>query len=92
MVAMTEMSEKRRKLTIEVFDGCPQVLPLLHEIHQFVRADDILLWLIRNKIKGSRFFEFYSQFEFSKIRFGKYVLTQIEHSKKLNLIAGKDLH
>ena len=85
------MNEVKRKKIMTVFGGFSDNLPLLHEVDHFVRSEQILDWLIKNNIVGKKFFDFYASFEFSKIRFGKFVLSRVEKSKKLHLIAGKDL-
>lgn len=46
-----------------LWDGYPQAVAVLGQLQQFKRFDEIILWLMRNKIRGKDLIDFFSDAE-----------------------------
>lgn len=51
------MNPRRRALNLSVIDGDFRVMPYLHHFDMYVRCDDMLTWLVKNKLTGKNFYE-----------------------------------
>lgn len=47
--------EKTRELMLAVFDGEARTLTQLHFMSNLERVDEVLTWLVKNKITGKKF-------------------------------------
>lgn len=58
---MTEELDEHqlRRVADWLYDGTPQVAHLMGQIRAFKKGDHILLWLVKNNIKGQRMIEFF---------------------------------
>lgn len=68
------------------------VLPILRILDGHVRCDEMLHWLIKNRISGRdvalmvRF-----QFEMSPLNFMKWLISQIDHHREMKpILVGRD--
>lgn len=86
------MNEERRRLMLEVNQGHPAGPPYLYHLDRFKRCDEILRWLIRNKITGERFIGWVrGEYEGSILRAGAAALQAIDReSGPRKIIGGKD--
>jgi hypothetical protein len=50
-----QLDPRIRDLMLEVWDGDRRVLPHLHRMENVVRLEEVLVWLVRQRITGSRF-------------------------------------
>lgn len=89
------MNPRRRALMFRVMDGRPDVLPYLHFLDRFVRCDDILSWLIENRLTGKQFLSWSKElFGVSMLKMAAFVLSRLEKQTgktKRPVIVGKDV-
>jgi hypothetical protein len=88
------MDDRRKAMILELSEGKINhpALPILHFLTGFVRCDEILKWLINNRMTGNDvvFFVNY-QFKRSQLDFAKWVLSKVDKDKELKRIyVGKD--
>lgn len=86
------MTEQKRQLMLEVMDGFPPNATLLYHLNSFTRCEQILLWLIKNRVTGKNLFEFHKvQFQGSILNMAKEILRRIDHNQELKpILVGKD--
>lgn len=89
------MTHERRELMLLCMDSereNPQMHYALHMCSQFYRCNDMIVWLIRNRLTGKNLLE-WIRFEHggSNFQMAKYVLTKVKREKLLQpVIAGQD--
>lgn len=55
-----ELSQDQLRCVADfLYDGTPKVAHLMGQIRAFKKSDRILLWLVRNNIKGQSMIEFF---------------------------------
>ena len=86
------MTPKRRALMFKVMDDKEEILSYLYHLNSFVRCDDILKWLIDNKLTGKEFLS-WAKFHFgvSILELASFVLAQIDKHRKPGIFFGKDV-
>lgn len=85
------MTGKRRELLLRLADGKKELLPAMWHMDRWVRADEMVDWLIRRGFTGDAFNElFMHQFNGSFLELGRFVLAQVEREKPKPIIAGRD--
>lgn len=88
------MTPKRRQLMLIVLDGRKEILPYLHIMYNFRACDEILAWLIENRLTGTNFLSWAeNNFGTSLLDVGAFVLKRLERdltSGKRAIIHGKD--
>jgi hypothetical protein len=88
------MTPRRRALMMRVMDSKPEILPYLHFLDRFARCDDILRWLIENRLTGQSFLEWAKQsFDISMMNMASFVLKRVEKDNSRDIrpiIMGKD--
>lgn len=76
------MTPHRRTLMHQVMDHQPAILPTLHFLDRFVRCDEMLQWLVDNKITGKEFLNFvHFKFPESQLSMAKFILKRIKKSR-----------
>lgn len=50
-----------RKVADYLYDGVPEVAHLMAQVRQFKDGDRVLLWLVKNKIRGQRMVDFFKE-------------------------------
>jgi len=75
-----------------VMDGNPQVLPYLHHFDRYHRCDEILAWLIKNRLTGKEFIawvkDLYPHLTFLSV--GHYILSKLKKDNR-PIVYGKDM-
>lgn len=63
-----------------------------HQLYNFVRFEEMLDWLIKNRITGKRFLEFVDvENEGSMLRVGSVILTRVHRDREpRKILAGRD--
>lgn len=87
------MSGKRRELMHCVMDGDFRIITFLHHVDGYRRCDEVLTWLVRNKITGKVFIE-WSQFHFghSLMEPIRYIRDQIDKEREAQpILFGRDV-
>lgn len=89
-----KISSQRRELIFKVLDDFinPGMLRVVHELTNYRYCDNILLWLIANKITGKELNEFLNiQFKGSILSMVQYVVKIINKDNEIKpIIYGKD--
>lgn len=84
-----------RDLMLMVIDGCPRAIPWMHMVWklEFFRLNEILAWLVKNKITGTEFVAFIEQgHERSVLGMLSYILMQVNRDLIVKpIIVGEDL-
>jgi hypothetical protein len=76
----------------QVMENNRECLPYLHHLDSYVRCDEILLWLIKNKLTGKNFIEWSkTHFGASMLRMTQFVLGKLEKVDKTSILYGRDL-
>lgn len=88
------MTDLRKRLILELSIGDINhpVLPILHFLTRFKRCDEILNWLLKNRLTGNEIvLAVKYQFQNSQLTFVKWVLSRIDKNKELKpIIVGVD--
>lgn len=86
------MTPVRRDLMLMVTDGTAGVLPYMHFFDQFYRCDDMLRWLIRQRLVGKEFMA-WAAFRIgrSMLDVAKYVLAEMDREDVKPVIFGRDV-
>lgn len=67
----------------QVMDGFQENLPILHQITQYVYHERMLDWLVKNKLTGKRFNEFYLyECKGSILSLGAFIIGRINSLEK----------
>ena len=53
------MTEQRRNLMLDAMDGHSELAPLMWHLDRLTRCDQVLMWLIKNKITGQKLNEYW---------------------------------
>lgn len=78
-----QMTENRRQLLLQICDGHPGLPPYLYHLTRFRRCDEILGWLVQNRITGKRFLEWVvGEHNRSILNAGAQVIARLEREKK----------
>lgn len=87
------MTERRRHMMLIIAESNQAVLPILHMIDDYVRCDDILDWIIRNRLTGEEVVSMIKfQFKMSPLTFIKWVLSKIDKERELRpILMGRDM-
>lgn len=89
-----KMTPKRRKLMFRVMDEQVGALPLLHHFNDYHRCDEILTWLIRNKLTGKNFMAWVQEHfaRNSLLEPARFILQKIDNEKeKRPILLGRDM-
>lgn len=87
------MTDSRRELILKCIDGDQRLLHLMHAFTMFYRCDEMLQWLIVNKLTGLALYDWSHSESFAGSYFqtAKFVLTKVKREKELQaVIGGKD--
>lgn len=87
------MDQRRRDLMFRVMNDQQEVAPYLHHFDQFRRCDEMLCWLIRNRLVGKEFLTWAKfQFGVSMLDVSKDILKRLENNDQTKaIIYGKDI-
>lgn len=90
------MTQKRRELMFKVMADCAPIGFYLHHFDQFHRCDDMLTWLISNRLTGKEFLEWTKyHFSGSMLDTSRYILSKLEklgRGERRRVILGRDMH
>lgn len=88
-----KLDPRVRDLCLVVVDGHLPVTQLLYWLSSLHRFDEVLEWLIRNKITGKKLVGYFeNEHEASLIKFSAYVLRRVNRDLESKpLIVGKDI-
>jgi hypothetical protein len=87
------MTPETRGNIFRVMDGVtkPEMLHLMHQVSNFVRRDEILVWLLRNSMRGEPLLNWFKfEWKHSVFELVKYILGNIDKQKKLKILHGVD--
>lgn len=77
------MSPSVRYKIFKVMDGYMENLPILHQVTQYVYHERMLDWLVKNKLTGKRFNEFYLyECKGSILSLGAFIIGRINSLEK----------
>lgn len=81
------MTEKRRDLIFQLTEGNLKLLPLMHELTQYERCDEVLAWLVGRKITGEDLWEYYTKIWSNRIlSMTQFILMRIDRNKEIKPI------
>lgn len=86
------MNEYRRELLFRVLDDEPKLLPTLHQLDHYVRCDDMLRWLIQNRLTGKNLLSWMNlYFPKSILNMPEFILFKIKKDlEQKPVVYGKD--
>lgn len=89
---VNQLNERKRKLMLQVWDGHDPVVPWLHTMDNLYRCEEILSWLINNKLVGIRFIQYLRHdHENSLLKMCSHILkTVLGYNEPRPIVAGKD--
>lgn len=92
MVYDLRMTDRRRDLLLRVMDGDYAALPFLHHFDShFVRCDEILEWLIKNRLTGREFVAWTRMWKgTTPFSLGRFILSRVQKDQEQKIIHGKD--
>jgi hypothetical protein len=87
------MTALRRRLIFRVADGYDPCLPILHFLDSMHRCDEILGWLIGNRLTGKNLCEFLQiQFGNSMLNMTKFIFMKLDKvTEKQAILLGRDV-
>lgn len=88
-----DLTDYTRGLIFRAMDGVQtsEMIFLMSQIHNFTRCDDILSWLIRNKITGYRLINWFKEdCHKSVLEMGSYILSVLKRDAKTPVLYGVD--
>jgi hypothetical protein len=93
MRARNPMTAQRRKLIFAVADGYDPALHILAFLDSLERCDDVLRWLIANRMTGKALCEFlHVQFGNKMLAMTKFILKRIDKTREEQaLFLGRDV-
>lgn len=87
------MDTNRRMKMLKILDGQPELPTLLWHFDKLSRCDEVLDWLIKNRVTGKRLVEFYETYNCSILSCASDILKRINAETVAGkIIAGKDYH
>lgn len=84
------MTNQKRNLILDLAEGNRDCLNIIYQLDQYKRADEMLFWLFKNKIKGIKLIEVFKSVNSSSLSLATGILQRIENDKKLS-IKSKDM-
>lgn len=90
-MSIEEITPYRKELILRVADGDFRVMTFIHQLEYTYKREEIYRWLIRHKITGNNFYNFWLYHGSSFIRVVKYILRQIHDENLTELRVGRDL-
>ena len=87
------LTDQTRVLIFRTMDGVQssEMLHLMSQVYNFTRCDDILRWLISNKITGYRLLSWFREdCHKSVLEMGSYILSMIKKQSKAPVLYGVD--
>jgi hypothetical protein len=88
------MTNQRRELIFRAMDGNHNALPILHFISNWYRCDQIISWLIENRITGTQLCQFANkQFGNKLLSMCQFILMKLDHHNEVRPVyVGKDVY
>lgn len=78
------MSEVTRELLLKVIDGHPDTPRIAYMVYQFRRRDEMLAWLVANRLTGSNLANWVqTNCGGSNFAAAKFVLTKVKREREL---------
>lgn len=75
----------------KVMDGNQEVLRYLYHFYHYVRCDDILVWLIKNKLTGKEFISWAkTHFGMYHLAVGNFIIAKINQDPSYKILHGRD--
>lgn len=75
----------------KVMDGNPDVVRYLHHFDSYTRCEDMLKWLIKNKLTGNEFIHWAKNtFGVYYLAVGKFILEQLNKDDSYKILHGRD--
>ncbi len=90
-MSIQEISPYRKELILKVADGDYRVMPFVHQLEYTYKREEIYRWLIRHRITGAEFYNFWMFHGSSFIRVVKHILRQIHDDKLNEVCVGRDI-
>lgn len=84
------MSDRVRYLILQCVDTKQSLLPLMYNIYHFSRHEEVLSYLVRQKITGDKLLTFQREFNNSVFEMVKYIVEKIDHREKHTIQYGLD--
>lgn len=85
------MNLKTREMFLQIIDGDQRLLPIMYQAYRFVRCDEILTYLVGNKITGNKLLEYYITQNSSPLNLMSDILRRVDKNKqKQKVLAHKD--
>lgn len=86
------MNAMTRILFLKVIDGQQEILPTMYQLSSYRDCDGVLLWLIKNKLTGKNFKEwFIGNFESSVLNMIKWVeMKRFGEKEYKPILGGRD--
>lgn len=76
-----------------ILEDEPKVLPDLYFLDSFIRCEEILRWLIANRLTGKDFLEWRNYlFGNSQLEMVQFILSKLDKSEKQPIFYGKDFY
>jgi hypothetical protein len=87
-----DMTQVRRELILRFCDDRTDVFPFAFHLNAMVRCDEILRWLIKNRITGKHFLDWVRfHHNYSILKAAAFVMKEIDRNAELRpIIGGKD--
>lgn len=86
------MTQIERDMILSLAQEEKEVLPIAHFIYvNYVQRDEILLWLLKNNIKGKKLIDWIKfKFDNSPLSAINFILARINHDKDYRTKLGRD--
>jgi hypothetical protein len=71
------MTQKEREMILKLYDGKPELLPLIHNLAKSKFGQIYIFWLYKNKIFGGKLHSVYIEAGQSPARLKKFILDSL---------------
>lgn len=90
--AYPELSHERRQKMLRIIDGHPNLPLVMYQWHKLRRCDEILDWLLRNRITGMNLFAWLrGEYQFHTLSMAKFILMKVDKEKEEKpILVGRD--
>ena len=90
--SLIQLSPERRLKMLKVIDGHPGLPTVMFHWHKFRRCDEILDWLLLNRMTGNTLFAWLrGEFEMGTLSMARFILMKIDKEKEERpILVGRD--
>lgn len=85
------MNEIRRQMMLKIADGNMSTLPILYHADRLRRCDEVLQYLLKNKLTGNQLLSYFQEQNSSILNLLSDILRRVDKERqKQKILAGKD--